>query len=646
MIILYIFALAAIGRVLSYGLLDLMNRALSKNTRALVGHVSLPVVITLILTLGSNLGPRDVNIQAVPFVLLGLLFLSFYRIHRNKSDAKEILVGQANFLPIFSGSLGAVTFSLLNWGNEKTYQFLGNGEFTNYSRLAASLNENNVGLNDFLSAHQDLRYGQDVFLASISRILAEDPINLVHLVSGYLLFTFFSALGGVISMVVRNKTAVILTVIFASTSIVPIFVFNTSWFSQAAVLPASVLVLSYLILGKNRDSSVEESIRSKEFLASSILLSAYFSYSYITYPEFTFVHLAVGLAVRLVLDLKNKRISVVSLVLLSGLFLSIAISFRAFFNSFRVFIGQLDSGGGWDIFGNPLGQPTIFLQNVLGVRYPTALPSNQPLELVAAIAAAGVIFCSIIFIRNNQSHRTELLVAAGVVLSLSVILVLRLALNGGHTYTLVKLLCDTWWIWVLIAGKALDILLSRAPQGRNRTASTLVASTLIILAISNYSQLINARSQGIRFDEKTWSEALETKSKSNIALLESSDSTAFSYLEQFSGGQFFHRLMPLTGGQCSELIQSGSRFSSPCKSDDLEIMENSFVKSIHGVTLVTRGVSASDSISLISGITVVLPSQDTKKFTSDFKISKFVKGDSIQVFNLNGEFVKKIIVGG
>jgi len=343
--------------------------------------IFLPLMLVVILSGFSYLPALKVHINYYKYVLIIGSTITIYVCCLLNQDIKQYALTPNNLVTIGSALFSLIGFCYLNQTELFTHNYLYNGEFFNYAKLAQKLINQNLTIPKFFLDHQKIRYGQDIFLATVSLIFKQYPLNVFHIVTGYLLFSYNLVSGLVLITVFGRKLPTYLLIFVNIFNLLPLFNCNTSWYSSSLVLPIIILILGFCCMNLKNTNWTS----LKTFLP--YLVCAYIFVA-ITYPEL-FIPVVVSLLGFSTLACiahreftTNAKLCCASLL---GLFLFAPLTIKT---QFAGFFHQIGTNGGWNILSTPFENKYQFFLNILGLRYPTAhfhVYSNRVLITVILI---------------------------------------------------------------------------------------------------------------------------------------------------------------------------------------------------------------------------------------------------------------------
>ena len=255
----------------------------------IISAIFLPVALIISLSCFGHLSAKNIEIGYWRLVLGFGIAISLLILLRHWRDILDLTFSRPTFLSVLSGTASLVLFVYLNGTEPFAYNYLGNGEFLNYGRLASAMINQGEPVSGFVEQHRLLRYGQDIFLAASSAIFKRSPIQLVHIASGYLLFAYGAVVGLIIGRVFYSRLIVVVLLIINSVMLLPLFNFNASFFSSTVVLPSTLLVLAYSAIRTPWSSNRNQEYRKAFQLGAvgeTILLTIFIAFVSSKYTDF------------------------------------------------------------------------------------------------------------------------------------------------------------------------------------------------------------------------------------------------------------------------------------------------------------------------------------------------------------------------
>ena len=280
------------------------------------------------------------------------------------------------------------------------FEFM-NGEFLNYSQIAAySLGLQNSEIPvPWIDHQQSLRDGIDFFNMLIVALTREHPVHIVQTTSAVLRICFSCSVFSLVFWTLRRRhygrlIALMICLAFAGFAL-DVWRFQVS-FMAANLAIGSGILLFCILLASDRLGVFRFTVA---YTVCSISLL-------VSYPE--------GMAL-----LKIAEIVVVgdrlfrcrdirfAKIWLMGNVMTCAVNPVLVFNKVVVALRQAMSGCGWDILGNPLVVPEVYLRRLFGLQFPY-LPETVtiPENISVYVAAVFAIFLLIGLYYLSRQVRT------------------------------------------------------------------------------------------------------------------------------------------------------------------------------------------------------------------------------------------------
>jgi hypothetical protein len=577
----YIVVLVVLSIGVSIGIIFL---ALSSTpfSRAIpiVSAIFLPVALVIGL---SGLGYLHANQIAINgwriIVPIGIIITFFVFLKRWKQINKVIFTRVMAFSAM-SGIASFALFSYLNSTESFAYNYLGNGEFLNYASLASAMIDPRPTLSAFFEFHRTLRFGQDIVLAVMADLFKKNPIELVHIASGYLLFAYGSVVGFVITTVFGVNRLTALLLLIHGVMLTVLFNFSASFFSSSIILPSAILILAYSTSSVCviRAAEIPNSYLNRFFYTNiigvTLLLITYIVFIAITYPEFGFPVLgaSVGLA-----SYQSYRSRALSLPLVS-LILAIVVVF--ILNPFLIigalkgFYGQLSSGGGWNVFGDPRYNLTFFLSNISGLSFPLTkqhIATNQVVSILILIA--WVVVSGLAFWRNGKTGKPGTMGPLALWMVFAIFVLFSPFLSGRNWYPAAKYFSQFSIGVILVLGWAFGIGVNEqaAKFSRNISRITMLSIFGLFLTVNTH-QVVSAKQEIEILNFNAWTDALKKIDKKlPLAVFNDREGEVIWFAEIVAKNAQV-TLLPISTGQIDRLARRApSSLSSSCKSKEIPV---------------------------------------------------------------------------
>lgn len=321
---------------------------------------------------------------------------------------------------------GLVVLAPHVWHNDFGYFEFGNGEFLNYSQLAAfslglQVSEGPVG---WETMHQTLRDGVDFINATVSVLTGRHPVYIVEISAALFRTSYLAIVCAYVVGFSRFRTALIVTAAFALSSF-DILQFEISF--MAASLAASMLVLMAAIVTASHDLSRAQWLTSYVLINLALVIS---------YPE--------GMAVLKVVEIAfliQQRDPELTRRYIAGNLIVIATNPWLVWSKVNYVVSTLTSAGGWDFLGH-----LTYAQRVTGIE-PVYLSHlalfRESVSIYVAFLLAACLLAALLYAVWARRFYSILLVPA-------VVIFLHIAAWAGlkpHMYPAIKITMQWWWIF-------------------------------------------------------------------------------------------------------------------------------------------------------------------------------------------------------
>lgn len=384
--------------IVTFGFMWILCKGLFSEARTFI--LSMLVLPVFVILSGSGFGVLNAvhsSLKFIPLMLgLGILtsiFALIFMVRFERVRIEKYYIGEV----IGFGFIGLFAHSLFNATQPFSYNYQGNGEFLNYAKLAQYyLGSNDFGYGTvFFERHQTLRFGQDLWLGFVADFLKRQPIEVVHIVTGYCRFVHGVALALTLRALGMGFGARLFLAFSYLLSMVEIFSFNASFLSSNIYFPFAMLV-GLMIL------SFDPLKKSKQNLSKIILLFAIFNiFGMLTYPEFHLLFLiflmGVLVWVFLLRSASFKSVAITLGLIFCSLILGLIISPSIFISFLEVARSQAATGAGWNILGDPIQNVFEYLSFHFGFKLRLGETSY---EVSPATSYFGVFVTLVLFFRG------------------------------------------------------------------------------------------------------------------------------------------------------------------------------------------------------------------------------------------------------
>lgn len=518
-----IFFLVALSIGFSFGFIYfVLSFTRFKSTSLILSTMFLPVGLVVALSGFGYFKAGDVIISVWKFLLPLGFVATFLVCIKYKNEIFKIFYCQKIMaFSMMSGLFSLAPYLYLNSTKPYAYNYLGNGEFLNYARLASIMLHPKQVIIPFFAYNQSIRFGQDIFLSITSEIFNRNPIEMVHIVSGYLLFTYGSAIGLIISGIFGTRWLGISLIWFHGLMLTALFNYNSSWFSSTLILPATVLVLAYsttrldVISLKEKIHSQWKSFFSIDLLAITIFLIFYIVFVAISYPEFGLPSIGAAILLAGYQSFRDKTLYKSLISLMISLFFVLVFNPLVLIKAINNFFNQLHSNGGWNLFGDPRKDPVRFFIDLNGISFPLAKHISLLSNIIGFIMIVIWIFSlwTILKYAKNIYKNMHLIPSIRVMtlwVILSIISFLIPFKSGGNWYPNIKFFCQFSIGFVLLYGITLYILnCYEFNKSLKNSAYYFFIFFIFLFSINNINNVYTIKKDIIVFEYMRWVAALK-----------------------------------------------------------------------------------------------------------------------------------------
>ena len=598
----------------------------------IVSAAFLPTALVVFLSRFGHLGAKDITVSDWKFIAGVGIVLSVVLAAKNLGKIRQLVFARITLLSLFSGLASLIPFVFLNCTEPFSYNYLGNGEFLNYAALASAMINKDATMTDVLLQHQSLRYGQDIFLCVVSESFGKNPVEMVHVASGYLLFCYGAVAGLIITTVFRSTFLVVLLVLINSAMLLPLFNFSASFFSSTVILSSSLLVLAYStsrIAWSKCQHTGEMKVALQHIAGEVGLLTMFFSFVMIAYPEFgvpiVIVSLVLAIYQSFCLHFPSRSLIALALACIAAT----TINYCTIANGVGGFISQYGTSGGWNIFGDPRVDFGRFLLNITGLSF--ALATHHVAE--AAYAKYLVIFGGLgtilLALRQPRSGKTD-----GVLSALLLFLALAMYtlgapfFTGKHWYPAVKLFSQFSIVIVLIVGLAFSEAVGNQKMTIKWSSRLVLCSLYCVYIVVGVQEILLARKEMETFNFAAWSKAVSSSSNNLLPLIvfKEHEGEVLWFAEHVARENGFN-LLPISISQVDRLARKASSLPPSCRlrNNKLPAYEFSALPDLSGELLAVVG--ADDPYNRIisdQGFSIPVSTQETISRFGNFRLDRIV----------------------
>lgn len=565
----------SIATSLGIAFLSLSSTAYSRSI-PVVSITLLPLTLVVGLSCFGNFSANEVSISAGKYLILIGITISIFVIFRSWQDIVKVFFTRTMAFSTASGLASLGLFLYLNTTEPFAYNYLGNGEFLNYARLASVMLDSQTAIPTFFEHHRSLRFGQDIFLAVLAKLFSKNPIELVHIVSGYLLFAYGSTIGLVIAKTFGENRSSALLLLIHGLMLTVLFNFNASFFSSTVTLPAAILILAYSV--SNTDcggSMVGSTIRNMfclKMLGVIFLLIISIVFFSITYPEFGIPVFGAAVGLASLQSIRLRRLSKPLFSLSTSIVAAVLLAFPTLVGAIKGFYEQLAGGGGWNIFGDPHLDLSRFLLSISGLSYPFTTDHISDNNFVNY----GLFFCVIITAGAGIKHglkKSNPAITSSLTLWLiiSAVVLFSPLITGGNWYPAAKFFSQFSIGSILLIGFAVGIRKHNLVYHHKLLYLRMLLLFGLFLSVSMF-EVISAKPKIKILNFGKWFGALKEFDK-NLPLTVFRDKEGeVLWFAEIAAKEAEITLLPISSNQINRLARQASSLSPPhCLTKELAI---------------------------------------------------------------------------
>lgn len=536
----------------------------------------LPLALVVGLSSLGHISANEISISAGKYFILIGITISIFVIFKSWQDIVKVFLTRTMAFSTASGLASLGLFLYLNSTEPFAYNYLGNGEFLNYARLASVMLDSETALPAFFEHHRSLRFGQDIFLAVLAKLFNKNPIELVHIASGYLMFAYGSTIGLVIAKTFGENRHSALLLLIHGLMLTVLFNFNASFFSSTVTLSAAILILAYAVSNTDSGSSmVDPKIRYKFFLrmlGTIFLLIISIVFFAITYPEFGIPVFGAAVGLASLQSIRLRRLSKPLFSLSIAIVSAFLLAFPAFVGALKGFYGQLAGAGGWNIFGNPQLDLSRFLLSISGLSYPFTTNHISDDNFVNY----GVLICVIIAAgagvqlglkKSNPAITSSL----ALWLTISAVVLFSPLITGRNWYPAAKYFSQFSIGSILLIGFAVGIRKHNLVSHQKLLSLRMLLLFGLFLSVSTF-EVISAKPKIEVLNFGKWFGALKGLDK-NLPLTVFRDREGeVLWFAEIAAKAAEIALLPISTNQINRLARQASSMSPPhCLAKELPI---------------------------------------------------------------------------
>ena len=540
-----------------------LNRTPFVKTIPLLSLIFLPVLLITGITHMGHIGCNEVKLSEWrPILTAGIIITIFVLVQWWRKVITSCFTPSMIF-SIISGTLSLILFTILNATKAFAYNYLGNGEFLNYARLADFLIKNEKELPGFFVFHRSLRFGQDIFLAVLGDMFHKNPVELVHTASGYLFFGYASVVGFLVAEIFGFNVLSFLLMILSGLMLTPLFNYNVSFFSSTVIISSTILLLAF---AGSRYNTIKRRPQIFSFLSENVIGNAFLLiclnvFLCITYPEFGLPIIGACFLLAAHQSFCCRRVSIPLLSLMMATIFLITFNMRILSGCVKIFVEQLKSKGGWNIFGHPLNDSTFFLLNISGLSYPSLKYSGAHIAtnlLLTVLLLAGWFCLIYLFLKRGRilAHDQE----CGALLLWSGITVYTLVapfIQGGSWYTAAKIFSQFSFGIIMILGFAFDLKsLEQEKKKPGKVCLSLMIMLLIMFSVLNLPQLFLAKKQITVYSYSDWTEQIKNINENMPLVVFDNREGELIWFAEIVAHDVKIKLKPITNAQVHRLERS------------------------------------------------------------------------------------------
>lgn len=543
-----------------------------------VSVMFLPVLLVVYLSGFGHLKANEVAITDWKLAIPIGLAITFLVILRRRHDIYGILCTRVTSFSALAGLFSLSLFLYLNSTTPFAYNYLGNGEFLNYSRLASVMISPDPSLAGFLTQHRSLRYGQDIFLAVVADFFGKNPIELVHITSGYLLFAYGAAIGFVVATIFGTNKFSLLLLLIHGMMLTVIFNFTASFFSSTVTLSTAILILAYSVSSNHSDSSIANTVGLFALARSTVgiifLATVSIVFYAITYPEFGVPVFCAAVGFAGLQSLISRKFSKALFSLAIAIAVSFLLVWPVISHAFSGFFGQLTATAGWNVFGDPHVDLVRFLLNIVGLSFALATHHFSTNNFVNW----GIIFGLIVVVGINArfallASNPGIKVVLVVWSATAILVVLSPFATGRNWYPAVKYFSQFQIGIILLIGLN---HLSKRKEGKFLLQKVVPLRMFLLLGIflaTGIFEVAFAKKEIVPLVFGKWATALKSFSNANLPLAVFKDHQGeVIWFAEIVGKDSTIALLPVSTSQISRLArQSPSLLPARCISNKFPV---------------------------------------------------------------------------
>jgi hypothetical protein len=576
MILFLVLVLAAF--VFAFGAVRLLLRrtaweAFTVEATVLAG----PMLVVLVLSCGGYVAPRSVPPSLAWGLFAAGAALSLAVAALDGPDVLRLIRANASRLTVILVPAALAAGVLLVYfpgGGWNKFLYLGNGEYVNYAEMAAVLTKHFRPTAEMpfplsFEHHRTIRFGQDLVTAVVAQVSGRNPLQAVLPLSVFYRFQYAVALGIVLWGLTggRRPWLVAGVLLLDACLLVETFSFSTSFMSSNCTVPLLVVYLGML--------NTREGVGAR----GAVLLAVMNVYFLVTYPEFfavvkCFEVVQIGLWVLLRRGGLWKPwvgANVAVCLLHPGMVMRKA-AFAA---------ALAGSKAGWNIFGDPVKAPFIYLANCLGLRY--AHVPDEPFggagwwAATTAVLVLGACVAGLCVLA--WKHRLCLPVVAWVA-AIALLHATPLLHKGEHFYGALKFFTQTFFVPIAALVALCDL---RAPWVR-RVGYAVAATWAVTAAFAAARTLPAVHHRGEVFNYAEIRDTLtrNREGRREVAVLTARPSINVLKLAAAECGMY---IKPLSAAQSSWLLYGpGNEADVPLAPAEGTVFEGLIVVDAEGLS--------------------------------------------------------------
>jgi len=516
-----------------------------------------PVILITFLSRFGHLSANRIEITHWKILIIIGLLVTILVLLKHYRDVGRLFFTRATALATMSGVASLGLYCLLNSTQPFAFNYLGNGEFLTYARLASVMLNKEPTLPSFFEHHQLLRYGQDIFLGVLADIFQRHPIELMHVASGYLLLAYGVVVGFIIATVFGSTTLTIMLLMINSVMLLPLFNYSASFFSSTIILAPTLMVLFYCAtaLGWKEPDGTNSKFLVLNIIGEASLLTLFITFVAISYPEFGVPVIGTSVGLVFYRTCISRKLSRSFITLSIAIIAVLIINFPLAISRIKGFLGQLVSSGGWNIFGDPHNELNRFMLNIVGLSFPL---TSRHFPFPIFIQYAAFVGCAIIVVTalwQGRSHRPNILAVVYLWLALGMLVLLLPLFTGGHWYPAAKYFAQYGIGFVLILGLAfcdgMQSLDARVKWG----AHTVMAAVFVLYLSVGVYEVLFAKKDIEVLNFASWTDLLTTQDKAIPLLVFKENDGEVIWFTELVAKHMGLQLVPVFAGQAERLAR-------------------------------------------------------------------------------------------